>query len=142
MSLSIPFVAIVAGKLYGREVTRNLFSWIGLFLYGLLLIPFTVFVYPFLLLLMVNGYWAWERKGNTCRVTDSGIELCRKEGVIGQFEWGSIERIEEFFEPPMVYIELVLHDGQRFAVHAWNQDELKSECEKRGIPFDEKWQLR
>lgn len=127
------------GKYMGHPVSRNPFTWIPIFLYGLVLIPFTVLIYPILLLLMWFGLTSLERNGYDANVTDYGVEVfSRKEGPVSSHEWGEITMVITRFNPPVLFPELILRDGSRIKLQLADVRKFKDPCRLHGVPFNEK----
>jgi hypothetical protein len=139
MSLSTPFIAIFTGRYLGYPVTRNPFSWIGMFAWGLLLIPFTIVVSPFFILLTALGFHRLAKHGKTAVIKKDTVEVSsRREGLIDRLSVEEIEKVETRFEPPVVYPVLILNNGRRIELKAAETRSLIDEFKVLGIGVDEK----
>jgi hypothetical protein len=103
MSLSTPFIAIWTGKYLGYPVSRNPFSWLGLFLWGLLLIPFTITIYPIYVLHTLLGFRHICNHGKTATFKEDVDEISsRKKGVIDAIPIKEIKKVVNKFYPPLM----------------------------------------
>jgi hypothetical protein len=138
MSLSTPFIAIWTGKYLGYSVTRNPLSWLGLFVWGLLLIPFTIIIYPIYILLTLLGFRHINNHGKTATIKDDIIEIStKKEGVIDKLPVREIKKVVNKFTPPIMYPVLILRNGERIELKATEAHLLYDECRALGIEVDE-----
>jgi len=102
MALSTPVRAVVTGRYGSYKVSRNPFSWLGLLAFGILLIPFTLFVYPVIILLTYFGLRRVALTGNNATILPSGIRIfSENEGIIGNYNWSEIEQAERRFSPQL-----------------------------------------
>ena len=118
-------------------VSRNPFSWLSTIFFGLVLIPFTILIYPFVLILLWLGFINYSRKGNYAEILDTGIKVTTQKGdTLSQYEWGTIEEVEMEFEPPSFYPALRLSSGEKIHLHCANFQEIVGACKERGIKIN------
>ncbi len=136
---SVPVKAIKTGEYMRYPVSRNPLSWIGMWGYGLLLIPFTIFVYPFYLALLWIGFANYGRRGNYAKISNGGIRVENKKGeYISFYKWGQISEVTLEFEPPCFYPGLRLLSGEIVHLHCANADDISSQCKSKGIKVYDK----
>ena len=134
MCLSIPVQAVCTGKYNGMPVSRNPFQWLGMLFWGILLIPFTIFVYPLAMLLTWLGVTSIVRNGNDATISDSGLEVfSKKSGIVGCYDWSEIDAVEERFDPPVLYPELFLRNGHRVKLHLADRRAILDACKEHDI---------
>ena len=136
----MPIVAVVTGKYQGHLVSRNPFSWLGMMLWGIVLIPYTILVYPFVLLWMSIGLGMYVEKGNHAEITDRGINVTTSKGeLVSRHEWADIAEVTMEFEPPSFYPSLHLLDGRLVHLHCASVKNIINVCKGEGIKVDERF---
>ncbi len=141
-ALTSPIVAVLTGRYEGHIVTRNPFRWLGMFAYGLFLIPFTLFVYPVAILLTYVGLLSISRTGNDVRFSDDGLEVVsKKSGHVAKYRWEEIEIVQRRFHPPFFYPALKLVCGDQIDLHLADFREVADRCRENGIAVNETTQF-
>jgi hypothetical protein len=137
LTISVPFSAVLTGRVLGVPVTRNPLHWLSLLVVGLLLIPFIIVIYPAILILMYVSYWAAFRKGQDARFTDEGVTVfSRSRGDISFHHWSDVVEMRCCWAPPITYPQLVLRTGQVIHLESVRTEELVAALTHRGIPVD------
>lgn len=135
---SLPVIAVITGKYQGNKVPRNPFKWLNIWLYGLILIPFTVFIHPFLML------WNWitflliSKYSNKAEVLEGGIQLLTGRGKILDFySWEEIRKINLEFKPPIFYPAMKLNNGETVHLYNVERETLILTCQKHRVSVTE-----
>ena len=137
LALSVPFCAVFTGRVFGYSASRNPFRWLSMLMTGLLLIPFTILVYPVLLVVMYVSYWIAFRKGLDAKLTDDGITVfSRLRGELAHHEWSEILGMREVFAPPITYPLLQLSNGETVHLQSAGLEDLAAALKQRGIPVN------
>ena len=132
--ISVPVIAIKTGQYGGYPVSRNPLTWIGMWAYGLLLIPFTIFIYPFLLFFLWVGFITYDRKGGNASVTNEGISVERNNWKDRHlYKWEQISEVTLEFEAPCFYPGLKLHTGELIHLYNASAEEISQACRRQGI---------
>lgn len=130
---------MVTGKYLGHTVSRNPLPWFSMWGIGFLLVLFTIFIYPFLLVWMWIGLGAAAKKGNHAEITENGINVKNYEGEINsQHAWNDISEVTMQFEPPELYPVLHLINGDTIHLHCANVKEIMQICSSNGIKVNER----
>ena len=123
----------------GMQVSRNPFAWVGMWLYGIVLIPFTILIYPLFLVLLWFGFVNNGRKGNYAEILEEGIKVInRNREFISLHHWNEIKEVTMEFEPPCFYPALHLLGGEVIHLHCANLREINTVCKDNGIKVIEK----
>ena len=134
MTLSTPVIAMITGRYRGHRVSRNPFEWLGTILFGILLIPFILLVYPVILLLTYVGLLHLGRTGNRAIVLPSGLRVFSKKcGVVGEYGWSEIELAEQRFSPPVMYPAIKLAGDRWIDLHLADFREILDACRSNGV---------
>ena len=131
---SVPVIAIRTGRYEGYPVSRNPLKWFGMWVYGVLLIPFTVFVYPLFLFFLWLGFFAHDQKGSYTSVIKEGINVKKRKGKEKDlYKWDQISEVTLEFEAPCFYPVLKLYTGE--LIHLYNADvkEISVACKEQEI---------
>ena len=143
MALSTPVKAVVTGRYGPYKVSRNPFSWLGLLAFGILLIPFTLFVYPVIILLTYFGLRRVALTGNNATILRSGLRIfSEKEGIIGNYSWSEIEQAERRFSPPVMYPAIKLKSGKWTELHLADFQEILGACRSNGVTVNDRVQYK
>jgi hypothetical protein len=138
ISLSTPFIAIWTGKYLDYPVTRNPFSWLGLFAWGLMLVPFTILIYPIYILLTLLGFRHISNHGKTAIIKESIVEISTENSeVINRLPIREIKKVVNKFNPPIMYPVLILQNGEQIELKGTETNLLYDECKALGIEVDE-----
>lgn len=130
----MPVIAIKTGQYGGYPVSRNPIAWIGMLVYGVLLIPFTIFIYPFLLFFLWRGFITYDLKGGKASIINEGISVERNNGKDWHlYNWEQISEVTLEFEAPCFYPGLKLHTGELIHLYNANAKEISQACRRQGI---------
>jgi len=133
MALTVPFAAVFTGRCGSHAVSRNPLHWVGLFLYGLLLIPFILIVYPVAILMTWLGMASLALTGLDARQTSEGLEIHSKRGVVKTLKWSDIDRAERRFKPPVFYVAILESGGEWIELVLADTDAIIESCRQNGI---------
>lgn len=138
MCLSAPFISIYKGKYLGHKASRNPFSWVGLFVMGLLLIPFAIIVYPILMVWTYLGFNKISKYGLSGSFENNSLVLRSNErGLEAEYKIEEIKCVQLKFNPPLTYPVLVLNSGEQVELKMANTSELFQECKRHGVKVNE-----
>lgn len=124
--------------------SRNPVSW----LWGVLWFVF----YPFIAIIVavlgaifglvqLGGFWHLGRVGSDARISDAGIEVfSKRKGPIAIYAWSNISELRRIFDPPLIYWELVLRNGEEIPLPLAELE--PGAFRDRGITVHEKHQFR
>lgn len=105
-----------------------------MWVYGLLLIPFTILIYPFLLFFLWVGFITYGLKGGNASVINEGICVERKnEKDMDLYKWEQISEVTLEFKPPCFYPGLKLDTGELIHLYNANAEEISQACKYQGI---------
>lgn len=126
----------------GYEVPRNPMAWVGVFLFGVVLIPFALFIYP--VILVTGAVWTYfgarhiENGGLNVRVAEGIVSVySNKAGVVCEYEVAEIEKVFCKFDPPFMYPVLLLRNGEKLELRASGRDTYKI-FRDHGVSVDER----
>jgi hypothetical protein len=114
---------------------ENLSRWLSL-LPILLLAPFFILLYPFLLVLMYVSWGFAYWRGKDVKLSDHGIQVfSRAKGDLNFVPWSQIKLMKELFEPPIIYPALILQSSEVIHLTSANFDSLAQALRARDIPI-------
>ena len=136
--ISTPFIAVFTGKYRGYPVTRNPFKWGGMLLWGILLIPFTIFIYPLFIVATYFGFRNISRNGLSAEYCGQEVQVSsQKNGMISKHALTEIKKVTTKFDPPLIFPVIELSSGEIIELKAANYHEFINNSKKHGISVDE-----
>ena len=106
------------------------------------MIPFTLVVYPVVVLLTYVGLLAISRTGNDVRFLDDGLEVFSKKiGSVAKYRWDEIQVVQSRFHPPFFYPALKLVCGDQIDLQLADFREVAERCRENGIAVNEHTQF-
>ena len=139
MAFSTPVKAIFTGRYGSYKVSRNPFRWLGMVAFGILLIPFTVIVYPIFLLMSYVGLRRLALNGTSAEILSTGLRVYSdKEGDLGKYEWSEISGAEERFSPPVFYPAIRVSGDHWIDLQLADFHEILDACRSNGVPVSDR----
>ncbi|SMF62988.1 hypothetical protein SAMN02745866_04058 [Alteromonadaceae bacterium Bs31] len=138
MLLSTPFKAVFTGRYREYSVSRNPFKWVGVFVWGIFLIPFTLFIYPIFVGLSLVGFYSIGKNGLSATILEDKIEVSSKnKGIVNYINIVDVKNVITKFDPPIIFAVIVLKNDERIELRAGTYKSFVDHCKTIGIEVNE-----